>query len=207
MSSPRWMVRGSENTRPSSAASTGPSASTEISTTRTSDCTKLNVRPRTSSPTSSPSSVYPHTQATPPQAPRPTVRIVATTRFGTRDSRTSHSPAAVSAIPNSRRRDRPASSRGPSHMPPARPTNTAAKSTPYPAGPPPTSAANCWPRPITRPPAANAPSMPTTSPRISGVPPTNRQPSTIVRHSGCSAAIRAGEVGKASRQITSPDTR
>ena len=39
------------------AATIGPRASTEISTTRTIDCTNANVRPRTSSPTSRPSSV------------------------------------------------------------------------------------------------------------------------------------------------------
>ena len=65
-------------------------------------------------------------------------------------------------------------------MPAASPMKIAANTKPHPAGPP--SSVFCtygWPRPTTTPAAANAPTMPITSPRTTAVRPMNRQPSQI----------------------------
>ncbi len=66
---------------------------------------------------------------------------------------------------------------------------------------------------MTKPPAPNAPSMPTTRPRMSGVLPMKAQPSTIVRQNetslldGSAEGAAAARRGMSSRQITSAATR
>ena len=159
------------------AASAGPSASTSTSTTRAEECTNAKVRPRTSSSTSSPSSVYPVTQATPPHGaqadgehdrqPRCSASAPAAAR---------NTPENTRAKPNSRRREKPASSRGPIHMPSARPTNTAAEQHAEPGLAGAEVADEGLRQADHEPAAAKAPSMPRTSPRTTGVLPTNRQP-------------------------------
>ncbi len=139
------------------------------------------MRPRTSSSTSRPSRVYPVTQATPPQAPMTRVKSTAATRLGISASSTRNAPAQMIESPKRRRREKPSSSRGPSHMPAASPTKTAPKRTPKPACPAPRSCTNVCDSPTTNPAAPNAPSMPRTRPRTSGVLPTNRQPSRMLR--------------------------
>ena len=83
--------------------------------------------------------MYPVTQATPPQAPSPAANSTAITMFGNTASAARKAPAPTSAAPNIRRRLNPASSRGPNHIPPASPVNTAANSTPKPGWPAPRS--------------------------------------------------------------------
>jgi hypothetical protein len=83
--------------------------------------------------------------------------------------------------PNSRRRLKPLRMRRPSNIPPARPTKIAANTTPQPALPPwRVFLMYGWPSPTTTPPAANAPTMPMTRPRTTGVRPINRQPSQMI---------------------------
>ena len=82
------------------------------------------------------------------------------------------------AGPNARLRDSSPSSRGPAPTPAAMPRNTAPNSRPYAAWPPPsTVTANSCPCAMIAPPAASEPSMPTSSPRISGVCRANATPS------------------------------
>ena len=94
------------------------------------------------------------------------------------------------AVPNSRLCGSRRASRGAAPMPSASPTNTAMNSIPYAAFPPPRLAAYRVAEPMTMPPAVNAPMMPTTSPRTSGVPATKRAPSRS----------RANSPGAASRR-------
>ena len=63
--------------------------------------------------------------------------------------------------------------------------------------------------PITNPAAANAPSIPSTRPRTSGVVPTNTQPSTIERQTLTLPAAAAPPVrrGISSRAMVSAENR
>ena len=131
----------------------------------------------------------------------------ASTMLGTSDSNTSQPPAAAIARPNSRRRENSASNRGPPHIPSASPTKTAANSVPYPGEPARRSATKAWASPITMPPAANAPSMPRTSPRTNGVVPTYRQPSTAVRQIDSCTRVAVDGGGNSSFQMTTAETR
>ena len=81
-------------------------------------------------------------------------------------------PEPTRPAANNRRRDSPENSRGANPMPSARPPKTAPNSTPYPGSPASRSSTYVRPRPITTAPAANAPEMPTTRPRTTGVPVT-----------------------------------
>ncbi len=155
----------------------GTSAIDPSSVSRTIDCTNATIRPRTSSATCAPMIVRPVRNAIPANPPTRPTAAIATDRCGASATSTSAQPAATMAVPNSRlcgsRRD----SRGAAPMPSASPTNTAMKSIPYAALPPPRLAAYSVAEPTTTPPAVNAPMIPITSPRISGVLATNRKPS------------------------------
>ncbi len=171
---------------PIAPAMNGVVAVTSSRSTRISDCTRPNIRPRISSLTSSPNSVMPTTYATPAKPP---TRIVATTarnRFGTSAMKVSDAPAPTIDGPNTRRRDRSPSALGPSATPSAMPRNIEPNSSPYAASPPArTDSANSRPSAMIAPPAARAPSMPTSSPRAKGVPPMKRRPSRMLASSVC----------------------
>jgi hypothetical protein len=95
-------------------------------------------------------------------------------------------------------------------MPIASPTNTDANRTPYAALPPPRLAAYKVAEPTTVPPAANAPTMPVTSPRTSGVRATNDAPSRSMATSPGPAALRCvarPEISGMKNQTVSAMTR
>ncbi len=73
--------------------------------------------------------------------------------------------------------------------------------------PAPSPRTNVGAKPITVPPAANAPSMPSTRPRTTGVDPTNFQPSTIVRRTPVCSSRGAFVCGITSDQIVAAETR
>ena len=112
------------------AAMIGEIASTATRVTRIIDCMNANVRPRTSSCTSSPSIVKPVTQQTPEKAPKIITINTANVKFGIAASKTKKDPATVKEAPNSRRRENCANILGPNAIPIARPVNTEPKSTP-----------------------------------------------------------------------------
>ena len=101
-------------------------------------------------------------------------------RFGTSAIMASGTADAVSVTPKSLRREKSPKGLDPNPMPIARPIRIAAKTRLNPADPPPSV---YWmyegARPITTPAAQNAPSIPITRPRTTGVCRMKRQPSTI----------------------------
>ena len=117
--------------------SSGPAATTTMSTTRTAVWTKAKVRPRTASSTSAPSRVDPVTHARPAKNPRAITARADRTISGDNPTTTSAAPAAPIEAPNNRRRLMSRKVRGPCHTPSAMPTNTAPNSTPYPGAPAP----------------------------------------------------------------------
>ena len=70
------------------------------------------------------------TQATPAPAPSSAAKITASTMLGISEIRASQMPATTIEMANSRQRVNSDSSRGPIHMPIARPVKTLANSTP-----------------------------------------------------------------------------
>ena len=100
------------------------------------DRKKAKTRPRVSSSTSSPTMVKPVAYAIPASAPSTMTNTVTMMRFGTRPMSASGTAAAAMVRPNSLRRLKPASRRGPRTMPSAMPTKIAAKTSPNPASPP-----------------------------------------------------------------------
>ena len=105
-------------------------ASTSASVSRIIDPTNANVRPRSSSGTSSPSIVLPVIQPTPAKKPITKVSTTTTGSCWTSAIGNSSSPVNVSEMPNMRRRESPCSSRGPRHMPSPSPANTVPNSRP-----------------------------------------------------------------------------
>ena len=116
--------------RPIAAAIIGAIAKTSTRATRISDCTKANIRPRTSFSTSIPSIVKPVTHESPANAPRNRVKISARTRFETSESATKKAEETVSATPKIRRLENWLNIFGPSAIPRAKPVKTEPKSTP-----------------------------------------------------------------------------
>ena len=151
---------------PIAAATKGAIASTRTNETLISDCTKANVRPRTSSSTSKPSIVKPVTQEIPANKPSRMVIKIANTRFSTSDNVTSINPEIVSDTPNNLRLENWENILGPKEIPSAKPKNTAANKIPYAASPAFKSSTNVLAKPITAPAAKNAPSIPNIKPRI-----------------------------------------
>src|SRR5699024_9690024 len=148
-------------------------------------------------------------QATPALNPSPTTSTATTTIWPTTATSSMKTPAEISASPNSRRRDTCCTICGPRHIPSPSPRKTAPNSTPNPGSPAPRSVTNTRPRPITTPPAPNAPTIPITSPRTSGVRVTYDQPSMIVRQTpACSATGTADPRGipRIPRNTTPPPT-
>ena len=162
---------------PTAAAIKGAIASTATKTTRISDCTNAKVRPRTSFSTSMPNMVKPVTQLIPLNAPKIMVTMMAITKLLISAKATRKKPAIAKEAPNKRLRENCESTRGPNAMPVAKPVKTEPKSTPYAASPPPRSLTKVLAKPITAPAAMNAPTMPTTRPRIIFDLLTKRQPS------------------------------
>ena len=148
------------------AAIIGETAKTATRVMRIRDCTKAKVRPRTSLLTSMPSMVNPVTQQIPLKAPRIMTIKIDRTRLVISASKTRKKPEIASAAPNNLRRENCANTFGPNAIPIARPVNTAPKSTPYAASPPPRSPTNVRASPITAPAAEKAPTIPTIRPRI-----------------------------------------
>ena len=144
----------------------GAAANTATRVMRIKDCTKAKVRPRTSLLTSMPNIVKPVTQQIPLKAPRIMTINIASTRFVISARRIRKKPETAKAAPNNLRRENCANTFGPNAIPKARPVNTAPKSTPYAASPPPKSPTKVRARPMTAPAAKNAPTIPTIRPRM-----------------------------------------
>jgi hypothetical protein len=79
--------------------------------------------------------------------------------------------ASTMLMPNQRRRLSSRTTIGPRPMPTARPMKRVANNSEKAASPAPSDAVKKRAVPITMPPPANAPKMPSTRPRTSGVPP------------------------------------
>ena len=124
-----------------------------------------------------PSMVKPVTQQIPLNAPSAITVKTARTRLGIAAKPTRNRPAIVRDAPNKRRRENCAKTLGPKAIPSAKPENTAPKSTPYAASPPPRSPTNVRANPITAPAATKAPTIPSTRPRMSLDPLTDFHPS------------------------------
>ena len=133
---------------PIAAATNGDIARTRANETRIKDCTNANVRPRTSSSTSSPSMVNPVTQEIPANKPRSTVIKIANTRFNINERVTSKIPEIVKDIPNKRLLENCEKTLGPKEIPSAKPRNTEPNKTPYAASPAFKSSTNVLANPI-----------------------------------------------------------
>src|SRR5205814_7445296 len=81
-----------------------------------------NTRPRTSSPTSVPSSVVPARNAIPAPTPTQTAKTTAMTRCHATDSSVTEPAASTMDSPNQRRRDSARTTRGPATIPTPSPT-------------------------------------------------------------------------------------
>ena len=130
------------------------------------DCTKANVRPRTSSLTSIPNIVKPVTHVMPEKAPKMMVIKIDTVKFVISERKIRKNPDVARDAPNKRRRENWAKTLGPAAIPSARPAKTAPKRTPYAASPPPRSPTNVRANPMTAPAAEKAPTIPMIRPRI-----------------------------------------
>ncbi len=127
------------------------------------------MRPRMASSIWEPMIVTPVRNAAPAHAPTTATATSATARCGASATTTSARPANTMPTPNSRSCGSRRASFGAPASPSAAPTKTATNNRPNEESPPPRLDEYAFAEPITAPPAANAPAIPISSPRTSGV--------------------------------------